>query len=84
MRQISRRMEMIHTTIFWRRDEHGTHKDVCITCSRENILCPAWRHGYLTLLYVTSIQDFFCPLNNGDASQSQPRVFARLLVGKNA
>ena len=26
MRQISRRMEMIHPTIGWRRDEHGTHK----------------------------------------------------------
>ena len=26
MRQILRRMEMIHPTIGWRRDEHGTHK----------------------------------------------------------
>ena len=26
MRQISRRMEIIHTKIGWRRDEHGTHK----------------------------------------------------------
>ena len=26
MRQISRRMEMIHPTIGWRRYEHGTHK----------------------------------------------------------
>ena len=26
MRQISRRMETIHPTIGWRRDEHGTHK----------------------------------------------------------
>ena len=26
MRQISRRMEMIHPTIGWRRDEHGTQK----------------------------------------------------------
>ena len=45
MRQISRRMEMIHPTIGWRRDEHGTHKHAhgscmdsltCITCSLEN------------------------------------------------
>ena len=28
------------------------------------ILCPALRHGCLTLLYVTSIRDFFCPWNN--------------------
>ena len=26
MRQISRRFEMIHPTIGWRRNEHGTHK----------------------------------------------------------
>ena len=26
MRQILRRMEMIHPTTGWRRDEHGTHK----------------------------------------------------------
>ena len=26
MRQILRKMEMIHPTIGWRRDEHGTHK----------------------------------------------------------
>ena len=26
MRQISRRMEMIHPTIGWRLDDHGTHK----------------------------------------------------------
>ena len=26
MRQMSRWMEMIHQTIGWRRDEHGTHK----------------------------------------------------------
>ena len=45
MRQISRKMEMIHPTIGWRRDEHGTHKHAhgscmdsltCITCSLEN------------------------------------------------
>ena len=45
MRQISRRMEMIHPTIGWRRDEHGAHQDahgscmdslICITCSLEN------------------------------------------------
>ena len=28
---------------------------------KQCILCPALRHGYLTLLYVTLIRDFFCP-----------------------
>ena len=28
---------------------------------KQCILCPALRHGCLTLLYVTWIQDFFCP-----------------------
>ena len=28
------------------------------------ILCPTLRHGCLTLLYVTSIREFFCPWNN--------------------
>ena len=31
---------------------------------KQCILCPALRHGCLTLLYVTSIRDFFCPWNN--------------------
>ena len=31
---------------------------------KQCILCPALRHGCPTLLYVTSIRDFFCPWNN--------------------
>ena len=30
---------------------------------KQCILCPALRHGCLTLLYVTSIRDFFYPWN---------------------
>ena len=29
---------------------------------KQCILCSALRHGYLTLLYVSSIRDFFLPL----------------------
>ena len=29
---------------------------------KQCILCPALRHGCLTLIYVTSIRDFFLPL----------------------
>ena len=29
---------------------------------KQYILCPALSHGCLTLLYVTSVRDFFCPL----------------------
>ena len=75
MRQISRRMEMIHPTIGWRRDEHKTQNmhtargfsDLYHVFARKQcILCSAVRHGCLTLLYVTSIWDFFCPWNNCD------------------
>ena len=50
------------------------------------MLCSALRHVCLRLLYVTSIRDFFCSWNNRArlcqaAVASQPRVFARLLVG---
>ena len=31
---------------------------------KQCILCPALRHGCLTLLYVTSLRDFFCPWKN--------------------
>ena len=52
---------------------------------KQCIICSALRNGCLTLLYVASIQDFFCPWNNRarcyQAAASQPRFFARLLVG---
>ena len=31
---------------------------------KQCILCPALHHGCLTLIYVTSIRDFFYPWNN--------------------
>ena len=53
---------------------------------KQCILCPALRHkSYLSLLYVPSIQNFFCPWNYHAhlywAAALQPRVFVRLLVG---
>ena len=58
MRQISRRMEMIHPMIGWRRDEHKTQNmhtargfsDLYHVFARKQcILCPALRHGCLKL-----------------------------------
>ena len=52
---------------------------------KQCILCSALRYGCLILLYVASIPDLFCPWNNRaqfyQAATSQPRFFARLLVG---
>ena len=60
----------IHPTVGWRRDEQGTHKHaqgLWILCSvsrirsKTCIVCSALRHqSYLTLPYVTSLQDSFC------------------------
>ena len=61
-----------------RRDEHGTHKHAHsmhtvrgifvlyhVFARKQCILCSALRHECcLTLLYVTSIRDIFCPWNN--------------------
>ena len=38
---------------------------------KQCILCPALRHGCLTLLYVTSTRDFFYPWNNRPNSSYQ-------------
>ena len=44
---------------------------------KQCILCPALRYRCLTLLYVTSTRDFFCPWNNRarlyKTAASQPR-----------
>ena len=52
---------------------------------KQCILCPALRDGCLTLPYVTSIRDFFCPWKNRgrlyQAAASKSREDARLLVG---
>ena len=66
MRQISRRMEMIHPTIESQKrtrlvDISDLHH---VFARKQCILCPALRHSCLTLLYVTSFRDFFYPWNN--------------------
>ena len=38
---------------------------------KQCILCPALRHGCLTLLYVTSTRDFFYPWNNRPGTIAQ-------------
>ena len=38
--------------------------DLCHVTNSQCILCAALRYGCLTLLYVISIQVFFCPWNN--------------------
>ena len=71
MRQISRRMEMIHPTIGWRRDEHGTHKHahgswILWSVSRvrsktmHSLFCITSSLPYITLCYIDS--RFFLPL----------------------
>ena len=91
MRQISRRMEMIHPTIGWRRDEHGTHKHArgsWILCSvsrvrsktMQSLFCITSWLPYIILF--TSIRDFFAPGTIVHRSiRLPPRVFARVLVG---
>ena len=71
MRQISRKMEMIHPTIGWRRDEHGTHKHahgswILWSVSRvrskkmHSLSCIRSWFPYITLCYIDS--RFFLPL----------------------
>ena len=59
------RMEMIHPTIGWRRDEHGTHKHahsswilwsasrVCSKTMHSLFCITSWLH-YITLCYIDS------------------------------
>ena len=91
MRQISRGMEMIHPTIGWRRDEHGTHKhahgswilwSVSRACSKtmHSLSCITSGLSYITLCYIDSI--FFLPLEQSRTALLGCRlVFARLLAG---
>ena len=70
--QMRSHMHMIQMQM--RRNEHGTYSThttrgfsiLYYVFSRKHfILCSALRHKCcLTLLYVTSIRDFFCPWNN--------------------
>ena len=69
MRQISRRMEMIHATIGWRWDEHGTHKHgswilwsvphVRLKTMHSMFFITSWL-PYITLCYIDL--GFFLPL----------------------
>ena len=70
MRQISRRMEMIHPTIGWRRDEHGTHKHahgswILWSASRvrsktkHSLFCIVMVALHYSMLHRFEI--FFCP-----------------------
>ena len=97
MRQISRRMEMIHPTIGWRRDEHGTHKHAhgswilwsvprVRSKTMYSLYCITSWLPYITLSYIDS--RFFLPLEHSRTAllgyrlaASCPRVLARLLVG---
>ena len=78
-----------------RRDKHGIHNWdaqactrlldslLCITCLLENnaFSLSELRHkSCLTLVYVTSIRDFFCPWNNHALLHY---AAARLLIGNN-
>ena len=93
MRQISRRMEMIHPTIGWRRDERGTQKhahdswilwSVSLVRSKTmySLSCiTAWL-PYITLCYIDS--RFFLPLEQSRTAllsyhlaASRPREAAR-------
>ena len=71
MRQISRRVEMIHPTIVWRPNEHGTHKHahgsgILWSVSRvrsktiHSLSCITSWLPYITLCYIDS--RFFLPL----------------------
>ena len=71
MRQISRRMEMIHLMIGWRRDEHGTHTHARGSRIRRSVsrvrlktmhslFCITSWLPYITLCYKDS--RFFLPL----------------------
>ena len=71
MQQILRRMEMIHPTIGWRRDEHRTHKHAhgewilwsilhVRLKTRHSLFCITLWLPYITLCYIDS--RFFLPV----------------------
>ena len=71
MQQIRRKMEMIHLTIGWRRDERGTHKHtrlvdslICIKCSLQNNAFSVPHYVMAALHYDLCYIDsrFFLPL----------------------
>ena len=97
MRQISHMIEMIQPTIGWRRNERGTHKNTHGSWilwsvlrvrlrTMHSLFCITSWLSYITLCFIDS-RFFFCPWKNRarfyETAASQPRVFARLLVGNN-
>ena len=91
MRQILRKSEIIHPTIGWRRDEHGTHKHthgswilwsvsrVCLKTMHSLSCITSWL-PYIILCYIDS--RFFLPLEQSRTALLGCRlVFARLLAG---
>ena len=97
MRQISRRTEMIHLTIGWRRHKHGTHKhphSSWILCSvsrvrsktMHSLFCITSSLPYITLCYIDS--RFFLLLEQSRMALlgcrlAASRLRARLLFSKN-
>ena len=84
MRQISRRMEMMHPTIGWKRDEHGIHKHahgswILWSVSRvrsktmHSLSCITSWLPYITLCYIDS--RFFLP-----PEQSRPALLGYRLA----
>ena len=88
MRQISRRMEMIHPTIGWRRDENGTHKHahgswilwfisrVCSKTMHSLSYITSWL-PYISLCYIDS--RFFLPLEQSHTALLGCRLAASRL-----
>ena len=91
----NKKFHMPQMQIQIRRDKHGIHNWdaqactrlldslLCITCLLENnaFSLSELRHkSCLTLVYVTSIRDFFCPWNNRALLHY---AAARLFIGNN-
>ena len=88
MRQILRRMEMIHPMIDWRQDEHKTHKHAhslwilwSVSHVRSKTMHSLSRHTswlpYITLCYIDS--RFFLPLEQSHTALLGCRLAASCL-----
>ena len=84
MRQMSRRMEMMHLTIgcTWLVDPL-----ICITCSLKNNAFSVLHYVMVTLHYsrLHQVEMFSAPGTMAHGSiRLPPHIFARLLIGKNS
>ena len=87
MQQISRRMEMIRRLVEDGMSRGLTNKHTArgfsdlyhVFTRKQCILCSTLRHGCLTLLYVTSIRDFFLPLEQSRTALLACRLAASRL-----